>query len=158
MNRDDVIKRGRAPWLPHPDADEMVAYHVHDNPLIGSFRRSGRSFLFLEVASSGPAALWGYVAVTEDEASWIAAYDYKSSTELFDMVAARFYRPGGNGPGQPLLFALTLGNKVEAWSECQLDVCDLFQAASEALSLFGNTEKPQIVAAVEAVARDLQDA
>lgn len=123
MNFDEIVRRGCCPWLPHKDAADLDALHVHDIPLIGVFELDGRRVLFACLTGALLRRnVWGYTVLSEDEESALSATDFDSTAALEDWAHARFI-------GKPVVLASAFDCVIEEWARDEVDEAGVLEAA-----------------------------
>lgn len=91
MNLDSVIKRGRLPWRPRPEAGELEVWHEYEIPLTGVFRLHGHHVMFTQVMESAKGlSAWAYACLSESEAEELSSVTFSSLDEMRDFVESVF--------------------------------------------------------------------
>lgn len=88
---DTLVKRGRLPWSPSPQAQGLDVWHQYEIPLVGTFVWNGQTVLFAVVGdASEPVSIWVYVVLTKNEVKDIQGLEFSTVDKLWSFVAGKF--------------------------------------------------------------------
>lgn len=83
MNLDAVVTKGRLPWRPCPDAQDLNVWHQYEHPLIGTFSTKAGRVVFTAVGGiETDASVWAYACLEPDEARGLDGIEFDSLADL----------------------------------------------------------------------------
>ena len=90
VNLDALVRAGRPPWLPSPDARDLDPWEKYDFPSCGTYWLGDRLVVFTLITTAGRRSLWAYAPVQagQERAVEEASFDTESDFEAF--LAASF--------------------------------------------------------------------
>lgn len=111
MNPDAIVAAGLPAWQPNRRAVEVDALHVHDIPLIGTFRVGGASVVFACLAgATSRTSIWAYIELDKSALSALENLDFETSGDLEVWVHEQAT------PGCKVVFAVARDGDVHNWS------------------------------------------
>jgi len=87
MNLDAVVTKGRLPWRPVPDAQNLDVWFEYEHPRIGMFTAATGTVPFTAVGGfETDVSVWAYACLAPEEAGGLHQIEFGSMDDLREFV------------------------------------------------------------------------
>jgi len=91
MNLDAIVTRGRLPWRPAPDAQNLDVWFKYEHPRIGMFTAAAGTVLFTAVGGfETDLSVWAYACLDPEEARGHDEIEFESMDDLRTFIDETF--------------------------------------------------------------------
>lgn len=126
MNLDGVVTKGRLPWRPSPDAQDLDVWHQYEHPLIGTFAAKAGRVIFTAVGGiETDVSVWAYACLEPDEARGLDEIEFDSLADLRAFIDETF-------ASRRLVLALADDLLITSWAVAD-EIGPLYEVATRFL-------------------------
>lgn len=126
MNLDAVVRRGRLPWRPCPDAHDVQVWHQYEHPHTGTFTSKAGTVIFTVLGGvETDVSVWAYACLTPEDARGLDGIEFDSLAHLREFIDQVF-------AAHRLVFALADDLLITSWAVAER-IGPLYEVASDFL-------------------------